>query len=214
MPFPTINLTQFKGLLIDLDNTLYQYDPIHLVAQQAAKNALVDRLNTTEIAFDEAYSYARKQVHNDLYGQASSHSRLLYGQKLTEYILGKTHFEGSLLFEQVYWDTFLSHLTLLPEALLLLENAKALNVKVCIVTDLTTAIQLRKIIKLQIQPYIDFIVSSEEAGVEKPDARMFNLALAKLGLQAEDCIMVGDHVEKDIAGAEKLGMKTALVTWD
>jgi len=214
MPFPTINLAPYKGLLIDLDNTLYQYEPRHEFAQKMAKQIMLKRLNVEEAVFDEAYSKARKQVHHDLHGQAASHSRLLYAQKLTEIIQGKTDFKLSLLFEQVYWQDFLMNLRIHPPALELLQEAKKLNLKVCIVTDLTASIQLRKIIELKIEPYIDFLVSSEEAGVEKPNPRMFELALSKLDLQAEDCIMVGDHPEKDNAGAEKLGMKTALVTWD
>ena len=32
-----------------------------------------------------------------------------------------------------------------------------------------------------------------------------------LGVQAQDCLMIGDRPDTDISGAQKLGMKTALV---
>jgi putative hydrolase of the HAD superfamily len=88
-----------------------------------------------------------------------------------------------------------------------LQEAKDKGIKMCIVTDLTAQIQMRKWIKLDLGRYIDFLVSSEEAGIEKPASYMFELAMEKLGVKAEDCIMIGDSEEKDIKGAEALGIK-------
>jgi len=75
------------------------------------------------------------------------------------------------------------------------------------VTDLTAQIQLQKWQKLGLQRYIDFLVSSEEAGVEKPSPYIFELALDKLQLKAHEVIMIGDNANKDIAGANALQIK-------
>ncbi|MCB1773692.1 MAG: HAD-IIA family hydrolase [Gammaproteobacteria bacterium] len=47
--------------------------------------------------------------------------------------------------------------------------------------------------------------------IGKPNPLLFRLALASLGLQPGQCIMVGDRPDTDIAGALALGMRTALV---
>lgn len=57
---------------------------------------------------------------------------------------------------------------------------------------------------------------SEEVGVEKPDARMFVHALEQLGIEPEDygrTIMVGNHLERDIKGANALGMISVWIDW-
>ena len=57
------------------------------------------------------------------------------------------------------------------------KELKEQRIKTAVVSDLTTHIQLRKMDKLRISKYIDFLVTSEEAGSEKPHAVMFLLAL-------------------------------------
>lgn len=206
--FDQISLEGVKGVLLDIDNTLYPYDPCHKVAQVAAKSYIVAATGCTETAFDDAYSVARKRVHGDLPTQAAGHSRLLYGQKLVEQLTGKTDFELTLGFEKTYWDTFLPLMDLLPEARAFLEQCRIQAIPVCLVTDLTAQIQHQKAIRLGLAKLVQFMVTSEEAGIEKPGAYMFNLGIEKLGLASpEDVIMVGDSLKKDIAGAESLGIK-------
>ncbi|MCL4248683.1 MAG: HAD-IIA family hydrolase [Anaerolineae bacterium] len=45
----------------------------------------------------------------------------------------------------------------------------------------------------------------------KPNAPMFEAALAILGTAPEQTLMIGDRLETDIAGAQRLGYRTALV---
>jgi 4-nitrophenyl phosphatase len=45
----------------------------------------------------------------------------------------------------------------------------------------------------------------------KPEPHMFRIALARLGLAAENVLMVGDRLDTDILGAARVGLKTALV---
>jgi putative hydrolase of the HAD superfamily len=51
------------------------------------------------------------------------------------------------------------------------------------------------------------VLSSERAGVRKPDARIFELAAAEIGVRAEQCWFVGDHPVNDVAGARAAGMR-------
>ncbi len=50
------------------------------------------------------------------------------------------------------------------------------------------------------------MVTSEEAGAEKPDVRLFALCAEKAGCTAEECVFVGDNLKKDVAGAKNAGM--------
>jgi 2-haloalkanoic acid dehalogenase type II len=53
-----------------------------------------------------------------------------------------------------------------------------------------------------------FVVFSQEHGVEKPDPRLFQIALRKAGCSAEQLLHVGDSLENDVAGAANAGIKS------
>ena len=59
--------------------------------------------------------------------------------------------------------------------------------------------------------YFNHWTSSEAAQSCKPDRRFFEVALARSGLAAADVLFVGDSPEHDIAGANAVGMRTALI---
>ncbi|MDE0523034.1 MAG: HAD hydrolase-like protein [Boseongicola sp.] len=57
---------------------------------------------------------------------------------------------------------------------------------------------------------------SEQLGLSKPDPLMFEAAAAAMGLTAEDyggCVMVGNNLARDIAGANRLGMRSVWINW-
>jgi len=65
-----------------------------------------------------------------------------------------------------------------------------------------------------LQDYFDAIIISEEAGSEKPDQEIFKIALAKLGVKAENAVMVGNRIDADIVGANRIGMKSVWFKWN
>jgi putative hydrolase of the HAD superfamily len=58
---------------------------------------------------------------------------------------------------------------------------------------------------------LEFVVDSELVGVEKPDPRIFAIALGRLGVAAERALYVGDIVSVDLAGARAAGMHAVLL---
>ena len=150
-----------------------------------------------------AYKQARSDIHLELKESAASHNRMLYFQRMYE-LLGWNAQTMTLETYDLYWNTFLEEMLLDEDTRNFIEQTK--NIKICLVTDLTTHIQHRKIKRLNIEDYIDYMVSSEEAGKEKPHPYMFMLALKKLQLNVNDVIMIGDNLRKDIIGASNLGI--------
>lgn len=207
-----IDLSTLKGLLVDLDDTLYLYEPVHKKAFEACCKQAEDLYGINRDLFRELWKVARDKVHTDVHGQGASHSRLLYLQKVHELHQGKTNAEFALKLEQVYWSTFLSEMSFRKGIEVFLQNAKSAGIKMAIVTDLTAQIQLQKWEKLQLNRYFDFLISSEEAGVEKPSPYIFELALDKLQLNSSQVAMIGDNVAKDIAGAGALQIISYQVT--
>ena len=74
-----------------------------------------------------------------------------------------------------------------------------------IITNGLRGVQGRKIADLGLAPLMDAILISEGEGIAKPDARIFQRAASRLGLQPEECAFVGDHPGKDVRGAREAG---------
>jgi putative hydrolase of the HAD superfamily len=84
-----------------------------------------------------------------------------------------------------------------------------------IVTDTTQPLHL-KIEKLERGGFghlWDSIIPSNEVGVQKPDPRIYQLALNQLGIEPERAIFVG-HNTNELQGARKTGMKTVAFNYD
>lgn len=58
---------------------------------------------------------------------------------------------------------------------------------------------------------ISLVIGSAEAGVSKPDPRIFHEALKQAGCAATDAAMVGDRLDNDVEPANLLGMMTVHV---
>jgi len=57
----------------------------------------------------------------------------------------------------------------------------------------------------------DAVITSEFARCYKPRPRIFELALEALRVRPADVLHVGDSLDADVAGAQRLGMRTAWV---
>jgi putative hydrolase of the HAD superfamily len=69
--------------------------------------------------------------------------------------------------------------------------------------------------KLELTPalhaYFDTIIISGDFGIGKPDTSLFNYLLEETGLAASNSIMVGDNLNTDILGANRVGMKSVWI---
>ena len=91
-------------------------------------------------------------------------------------------------------------------ALELVEHLHA-RLRVAVVTNNTIAEQREKLATFGFAPHVDALVTSEEIGVAKPDARIFNAALARVGCAPADAVMVGDSWHHDVLGAVAAGLR-------
>ncbi len=66
--------------------------------------------------------------------------------------------------------------------------------------------------RCELRPYFDIILTSAGCGIRKPDERIFQLALDFFGLPPEQTAMVGDTLEADILGANRLGTYSIWIT--
>jgi putative hydrolase of the HAD superfamily len=64
--------------------------------------------------------------------------------------------------------------------------------------------------RVGLSEYVDMIIDSHYEGVEKPDPRLFQIALERAGSQRDTTIHVGDLFHVDVAGARAAGIRAVL----
>ncbi len=78
-------------------------------------------------------------------------------------------------------------------------NLLSKNFTLCIATNGLTAIQLKKLTLFN--DFLSCYFVSEDIGYIKPERQYFEHILNSLGAKPEECLMVGDSIHNDIAGA-------------
>ena len=96
-----------------------------------------------------------------------------------------------------------------------LEELKNRKLYLGIVTDTAQPlhVKLGKLERGGIGHVWDSIIASQEVGVQKPDPKIYQLALKQLGLQPRQAIFVG-HKTAELEGARKAGLKTVAFNYD
>lgn len=199
-----------RTVFLDLDNTCYIYEPCSLAARTAVASTITDIVGPLP-DFQTRYEAAQEVVKARIPTHGSSHNRALYFQTLFEQ-LGRTdgHIHADQL-ETVYWEAFFTIMKPVAGLVDFLAQCQQNDTTVVVVSDLTASIQCEKMRRLSIADFVHYLVTSEEAGADKPNHIMFELALMKASAAAASTLMIGDSETKDITGARALGIHTILI---
>ncbi len=80
------------------------------------------------------------------------------------------------------------------------------NYRTSIITNGFNEVQHIKIRNSGLEKYFDRVITSENFGYQKPDARIFHHTMQEAGVQAGETAMIGDSLEANIAGALSAGI--------
>ena len=108
---------------------------------------------------------------------------------------------------QRYRRAYEEHRRAVPGVISLLTYLKS-RLRIGVVTNGLVVAQQEKIVACKLEGFIDFLLTSEEAKVKKPDPRLFLLALEKAKTQREDAVVVGDSWTLDVLGAHRAGIRS------
>jgi putative hydrolase of the HAD superfamily len=79
-----------------------------------------------------------------------------------------------------------------------------------LITNGFSEVQFIKLKASGLEKYFIEIITSEDAGVKKPDIRIFEYSLKKSGAKASESLMIGDDYEVDVIGAKNAGIDQVL----
>lgn len=202
-----------KACVFDLDNTLYDYDTAHEAALRSLAVYMRDSFGIPEADFPALYRNSEREQWRHAGSICPGiHSRMIRFQIMME-LLGQSIAHAPDLTER-YWAAFLDHAHLFPHVRECISDLKEAGIQFGIGTNMTADYQYAKLRRLGILDDVDFIVTSEEAGDEKPLFRLFGLCADKADCYMDECLFVGDDLRRDISGARYAGMRVVWLCLD
>jgi len=97
-----------------------------------------------------------------------------------------------------------------PDAASALDAVRAAGVRSAVISNSNGTIR-SLMQRLGLIDKLDFVIDSGEEGVEKPNRRIFEIALARAGAKAEDAAYIGDLYSIDVRGARGVGIRPVLL---
>jgi putative hydrolase of the HAD superfamily len=186
-----------RAVLFDLDGTLFDRD--------TSVRTLIARQYDL---FTDALRHVPKQAFitrfMDLDGRGYVRKDVVYQHLIAEYHLHDSAMQD--LYDHFY-ATYHACCTPFPSLHELLKELRARDLKLGIITNGGHMFQMRTIEALNIGRFFGAILTSEQEHLKKPDARLFDRAVQRLGVAASEAVFVGDHPIVDIAGARAAGLK-------
>jgi putative hydrolase of the HAD superfamily len=196
------------AVLLDLDDTLFD----HWACTRAALADLRERfpvLGRMPVAeIETEHRRLLEELHLQVLAERMTvdDARVERFRRLLEFAGGTPDAASPIDVAAAYRAAYLAHWRPVDGALELLEALHG-RVLTGVVTNNVAVEQRQKIAACGFGPLLDAVVISEEAGVTKPDPRIFRMALDQLGCQAGETVMIGDAWGTDIEGARAAGIR-------
>ncbi len=109
-----------------------------------------------------------------------------------------------------YWEEQSNRMKLFDDALETLDRLRDAGFRLGLLTNGPAEMQRWKLARFPIAERVDVVVIEGEFGYGKPDARVFQHALASVGADPQQAWHVGDNLYADIRGAQGAGIHA---TW-
>ena len=204
LPLPTRPTT----ILFDLDDTLFDHIATARASLRASATPLPFFQTVDFEPFYQLYSELLEEYHALLMAGRYSYEearRLRFERLLAPYwpAATATEIDDFVRANQTHYPLMRQPVA---GAQALLQALKP-NYRIGIVTNNRTTEQEEKLAFLGMTDLVDALITSEEVGVPKPDARIFEVAMRYLGARPEETVLVGDNWRTDVLGALAVGIR-------
>ena len=198
-----------KALLVDLDDTLLDYSGG--VDECWAGACRVVEHGVDHATLLEALVEARRWFWSDpLRHRRERVDRLGAWRKIVEEALrrcGRPLTDGiALPIAEDYAARRREAMRLFPDAIASLERLRGAGVRLALVTNGDARQQRDKIERHGLARFFEVMVIEGEFGAGKPDEVVYRAALEGVRSRPAEAWMVGDHLEFDVAGPQRLGV--------
>ncbi len=193
---------KYKWLLLDADNTLFDYDRAEATALQRAFEQFGHE-------FQSEYAVAYRRINHEIWLQFEQ-------GKISQDRLRTRRFE--LLCEAIHIESdpvkfSATYIQNLAEGAYLIDGAEQVvkslvgQVGLVLITNGLKEVQRSRLARSTIGDCFSDVVISDEIGAAKPDTRIFQVAFERMGNpKKEEVLIVGDSLTSDIKGGNEYGI--------
>jgi putative hydrolase of the HAD superfamily len=208
-------LSPIKAVMFDFIGTLVSVKGYNLEASKAKLyKAIVDAgFKVSQKEFLEAYSQAHEKYRIIRYQKLVEVTNAIWISEALNNLGFKTSPEDTRIkiAVNIFFEDYLNSFKLRKCAKQTLQELSG-DCKLGLVSNFTYApVIYAGLRKVGINNFFDVILVSDAVGWRKPHAKIFEEALKRLGVEAQEALYVGDSPEEDIKGAKQLGIKTVFV---
>ena len=200
-------MSELRAILLDLDDTLYDH-------HYASRKAIEETISLDDALFAAGADSVEIQHRHWL---ELLHLDVARGLRSADDARNErwariiSHFEGDVSqsdqLANAQRENYLRHERAVPGAVEGVAALREAGYTLSIVSNNTRAEQIGKLERLGlIDAFADIVVSADH-GINKPDARLFHIALDRLSVSAAQAVHVGDSWSADIEGAINAGIR-------
>ena len=193
-----------KAIVFDLDQTLIDFLRMKRMSCEAAMDAMISA----------GLGISKKRGMNVLFELYSEHG-LEYQrifQAFLRKVLGRIDYgimaSGIVAYRRVKEGLLYPY----PNVISTLRQLKR-KYKLVILSDAPRIQAWIRLAAMGLQDMFDYVITFDDTKMKKPGRKPFILALKKLKLKPEECVMVGDSLKRDIAPAKRLGFRTVFAEY-
>ena len=194
-----------NAILFDMDNTLTDFVNMKRHSTRAAAKAMIE----CGLKMDEEECF--KQLFETYWKEGIDGNSAF--EAFIQAKLGKPNRKMLEAAIEAYEKERDQQLKLYPGVIETLAALKKSGLVLGIITDAPKVKAEARLKKLGLYGIFDVVVTFDDTGHHKPSDLPFKKALEQLGMPPEQVLMVGDSLERDVLGAQKMGIRGALAEW-
>jgi putative hydrolase of the HAD superfamily len=194
-----------KAVIFDIDNTLVDFMAMKEAAVEAAVAAMIDA------GLKISREQAKEKIYK-VYDEEGIEDQKVFDKFLTKEFGGidyRIHAAGIVGYRRAREAA----LVLYPHTHLTVVELLKRGLKLAVVTDAPRLQAWLRLCQLNLQHIFSVVITFDDTLRRKPDPEPFRAALQELQVLPGEAVMVGDWAERDIAGAQSLGMKTVFARY-
>ena len=194
-----------KGVVFDLDNTLLDFMKMKEYAVKAAIKGMIE----AGLKVNEDKSYIEINSIYEEFGWENQKVFDVFLEKSIGHVDNKFLAAGIVAYRRAREANLMAY----PNVNKTLLALSKLGIKLGVVSDAPSREAWMRIYYLNLYHYFDVVITFDDSGERKPSPIPFQLALDGMELLPEETIMIGDWPERDVVGAQQIGMKTAFARY-
>lgn len=194
-----------RAVVFDLDNTLVDFMAMKRQAVDAAIGAMMDA--GLALTFDQVKTHI-----DSIYQEQGIEYQQVFDRLLTDvlgYVDPRIISAGIIAYRRAREAALKPY----PHVTATLMQLNRMGIKLAVLSDAPTREAWLRLCFINYHHFFDVVVTFDDTGERKPSPKPFQTALSRLGVDAHEAIMVGDWAERDMVGAQNVGMKTAFAKY-